>query len=152
MSFWLLLICVVGISNGAVGLVCFYEKDVQDRVVELGLISKEKLKRNTAFAGAALWLADLFAVPAMVYGINGASGFTQGFMQMFIIYMIMNIFDRLFIDVYWVGHTKTWIIPGTEDLMPYIPLKVHIKKWVGTIMLFSIVSAAIAGLMQLFMK
>ena len=24
----------------------------------------------------------------------------------------------------WVGHTKAWIIPGTEDLRPYIPVTV----------------------------
>ncbi len=24
---------------------------------------------------------------------------------------------------FWVGHTKEWIIPGTEDLMPYITAK-----------------------------
>ena len=36
MCFILLLICVIGIANGPVGLVVFYEKDVQYRVVELG--------------------------------------------------------------------------------------------------------------------
>lgn len=44
------------------------------------------------------------------------------------IFMIGNIFDRLFIDEFWVGHTKAWLIPGTEDLMPYIPVKVKIKN------------------------
>lgn len=28
LSFWLLLICVVGIANGPVGMVMYYEKDV----------------------------------------------------------------------------------------------------------------------------
>ena len=37
MCFILVMYCVVGIKNGAVGLVCLYEKDVQERVVELGL-------------------------------------------------------------------------------------------------------------------
>lgn len=46
LSFWLLLICVVGIANGPVGLVTFYEKDVQDRVIELGLTTKEKIKKT----------------------------------------------------------------------------------------------------------
>ena len=27
LSFWLLLVCVVGIANGPVGLACFYEKN-----------------------------------------------------------------------------------------------------------------------------
>ena len=37
MCFVLLIICVVGIANGPVGMVFFYEKEVQDKVVELGL-------------------------------------------------------------------------------------------------------------------
>ena len=40
LSFWLLLICVVGIAkDGPVGLVVFYEQEIQDKVVELGLIT-----------------------------------------------------------------------------------------------------------------
>ncbi len=152
MSFWLLLICVIGIADGAVGMVFFYENDVMKRVVELGLITEEKIKKRAAVSGAALWLPVLFAVPAMVYGINGAKGFMQGFLQMLAVYMIMNLFDRLFIDLYWVGHTKAWIIPGTDDLMPYIPVKVHVKKWVGTLVGFTLCAAAIAGIMTLIIK
>ena len=35
MCFILLLICVVGIANGPVGSVYFYEPEMQERVVEL---------------------------------------------------------------------------------------------------------------------
>ena len=45
MCFVLLIVCVVGIANGPVGLVLLYEKDVQGRVVELGLTTKEKIKK-----------------------------------------------------------------------------------------------------------
>lgn len=47
MCFILLLIYVIGIANGPVGLVVFYEKDVQDRVVELGYTTKEKIKKTS---------------------------------------------------------------------------------------------------------
>ena len=33
MAFWLLFICAVGIADGPVGLVVFYEQNVKDRVV-----------------------------------------------------------------------------------------------------------------------
>ncbi len=72
--------------------------------------------------------------------------FWSAFWQMTAIFMIGNIFDRLFIDEYWVGHTKAWFIPGTEDLMPYIPIKVKIEKWVGNLIMFSLLSAIIAGI------
>ena len=149
MSFWLLLICVTGTADGAVGMVFFYEKDVQKRAVELGLITEEKIKKRAALSGAALWLPVLFGVPAMVFCINGARGFWQCFWQMTAVYLIMGLFDRLFIDLYWVGHTKAWIIPGTEDLKPYIPAKAHAIKWTGTMIGFPLLAAAAAGLITL---
>ena len=36
--------------------------------------------------------------------------------------------------------------------MPYIPVKVKIKKWVGNLIMFPLLSAIIAGIATLFMK
>ena len=149
MCFILLIICVIGIANGPVGLVVLYEEDVQNRVVELGYTTKEKLKRSFIITSIALFAPVLLLTPFMVYGINGATGFWDGFWQMTVILWIMGLFDRIFIDWYWVGKTKAWFIPGTEDLMPYIPKKVAIGKWLGTIVGFPLISALIAGVMQL---
>ena len=145
LSFWLLLICVVGIANGPVGLVCFYEKDVQERVIGLGLTTKEKIKKATLRVMLAMYLPELTLVPAAVYLLNGARGFREGFIQMTAVYMIAVLFDRIFIDIYWVGHTKAWEIPGTEDLKPYIPVKVQVGKWLGCLIMFPLMAAAIAG-------
>lgn len=145
LSFWLLLVCVVGIANGPVGLVCFYEKDVQDRVIEMGLTTKEKIKKATTLAALAIFIPDLIAVPAAVYLLNGAHGFMEGFVQMTAVYLIAVLFDRIFIDVIWVNHTRAWVIPGTEDLRPYIPVKVQLAKWTGCLIMFPVMAAAIAG-------
>ena len=149
MCFILLLVCVIGIANGPVGMVTLYEEDVQQRVVELGLTTKKKIKKATILSGIALFVPTLILVPLMVYGINGAASFREGFWQMTAIYLIMNLFDRIFIDWYWVGKTKAWFIPGTEDLMPYIPKKVLIRKWVGSFVGFPMIAAMIAGVMML---
>ena len=149
MCFILLIYCAVGIANGPVGLVVLYEDDVQVRVVELGLTTKEKIRKSFIISCIVLFLPLVTLIPAMVYGINGAIGFWDGFWQMTVILLIMVLFDRFFIDWYWVGHTKAWIIPGTEDLQPYIPKKVLIRKWVGTIIGYPLISAAIAGVMTL---
>ncbi len=149
LSFRLLLICVVGISNGAVGLVNFYEQDVRDRAVELGLTTKEKIKRANAVSGAAMFIPNLLAVPAAVHFINGASGFVNCFLQIYAVYMIANLFDRLFIDEWWVCRTKAWLIPGTEDLMPYIPAKRKLVKWTGSVVGFAIMAAAASGVLLL---
>lgn len=149
MSFILLIYCVVGIANGPVGLVVLYEEDVQDRVVELGLTTKAKIRKSFIISCIVLFLPLVTLTPAFVYGINGATGFWDGFWQMLVILWIMGLFDRIFIDWYWVGRTKSWIIPGTEDLQPYIPTKVLIRKWVGTIIGYPIIAAMLAGVMTL---
>ena len=150
MCFVLLIVCVVGIANGPVGLVLLYESDVQQRVVELGLTTKEQIKRNFILCSIALFVPQFILPPLMVYGINGATGFWDAFWQMSIILWIQGIFDRFFIDWYWVGKTKAWEIPGTEDLKPYIPTKVILRKWIRTVVLYPLIAAIVAGIMQLF--
>ena len=149
MCFLLLVVCVVGIANGPVGLVVLYEKDVQQRVIELGYTTREKIRNSLIVSSLAMFLPVFTVTPWMVYGINGAKGFWEGFWQMTVILWGMGLFDRFFIDWYWVGRTKAWIIPGTEDLQPYIPKKVLIRKWVGTIIGYPLIAAAIAGVMTL---
>lgn len=150
--FILLLACVVGLKNGPEKFAVFYEEDVKARVVELGYTTEKELKRSFTISGIALFVPMIIIVPLMVYYINGVSDFWSAFWQMTAIFMIGNLFDRLFIDEFWVGHTKAWFIPGTEDLMPYIPVKVKIKKWVGNLIMFPLLSAIIAGIVTLFMK
>jgi len=149
MCFVLLITCVIGIANGPIGLVVLYEKDVQDRVIELGYTTKKKIKRSFIITSIALFLPMIVLVPFMVYYVNGAADFYNGFWQMTIILWISGLFDRLFIDWYWVEHTKAWIIPKTEDLQPYIPKKVRIRKWLGTIFVYPLLSAIIAWIMTL---
>lgn len=149
MCFVLLLVCVIAIANGAVGGVALYENDVQRRVVELGYVTNAQIKKSTIWLWLAMFLPLFTLVPLMVYYINGADGFWSGFWQMTAIMWIMGLFDRLFIDWFWVGHTKAWQIPGTEDLKPYIPKKVMLLKWTFTVIGFPIISAMIAGLVCL---
>jgi len=149
MCFLLLMVCVIGIANGPVGLVVLYEEEVQNRVVELGYTTREKLRKSLVVTSLALFVPILILTTWMVYGINGAEGFREGFRQMTVILLIMGLFDRIFIDWYWVGKTKAWIIPGTEDLMPYIPKKVLIRKWLGTVVGFPLMAVLIAWVMTL---
>ena len=149
---FVLMSCVAGIANGAHNMVFFYDKEVQDRVVESGLISEEKIKHNyNLFKFCGILPYFIFVIIA-VYFINGARGFKEPFIQMSIILIIEGILDRLFIDWYWVNHTKAWIIPGTEDLRPYINKKAWIRKTVGTFVGFPIIAAIIAGALSFIWK
>ena len=144
MCFVLLIICVVGMANGPEGMVFFYEKEVQERVVQLGLTTEEKIRKRKTITFFALMIPQFLLVPYMVYGINGAKDAGTAAFQMIVIYLISGLFDRIFIDWYWVGKTKAWIIPGTEDLMPYIYGKTLIGKWLSTVIGFPVLAVLIA--------
>ncbi len=148
----LVLFCAVGIHNGAVNMVFLYHQDVQDRCVKNGLITREKIKRNMKlFKGLGI-PACLVFVLVSVYLVNGARGFWPCFWQMFAILSIVNLIDRLLIDEYWVGHTKAWEIPGTEDMKPYIGQKDKIGKWLMGTVGFAILCAILSGIMALVLK
>ena len=148
-SFILLITCVIGISQrGPVGMVYFYEKDVQERCIELGLTDRETIKRDMRIVGALISLSIFAGIPLLVYAVNGTRGFLSAFKEMCIIELIAGLFDRLFIDWYWVEHSNAWRIEGTEDLKPYIPKKTLIVKWAATLIVFPLVMALIAFVMD----
>ena len=148
----LILVCAIGIRKGAVGMVHLYSQEVQERCVTLGLTTHAKIKRNALIFKAVCVPGYIAYVLVYVYAVNGARGFLAGFWQMLVILSVMNLMDRFLVDDFWVGHTKAWTIPGTEDLKPYITARDKAKKWpFGTIGM-AVLSAALAAIMMLFMK
>lgn len=73
--FIVLLACVVGIQNGAQGLIFLYEKDVQERAIANGLITREKIVSNGK--KFKIWGIGSMIVFLLIaaYGLNGARGF-----------------------------------------------------------------------------
>ena len=151
MCAFLTLFCLFGKRGGAVRMVHLYEKEVQERAISLGLITPAQIRRNSLLfkvGGMTLYIACLLI---FAYAVNGARTFADGFLQMLVILLIMGVYDRIVIDVWWVDHTDGWRIPGTEDLRPYIPAKVHLRKWVITLVVYPAMAAALAGIMTLIL-
>lgn len=146
----LILICAFGIRHGAVGMVHLYSAEVQERCVKNGLITKDKIKRNAGIFKSVCVPGYLAYILICVYAINGAHGFLSGFWQMLVILSIMNLMDRFLVDDFWVGCTKAWIIPGTEDLRPYIKAKDKQKKWLFGTVGMAIISALLSAIMMIF--
>ena len=146
LSALLVFVCAVGIRKGAVGIVHLYDQKVQERCVTLGLTTKEKIKRNALRFKALCIPVYLVYVLICVYAINGAHTFWSGFWQCFVILSVMNLIDRFLIDGYWVGHTKAWVIPGTEELMPYISKADKRRKWLAGTVGMAVISAVLAGI------
>ena len=152
LGFLLYLICAIGIRNGAIGMVHLYDQKVQERVIELGLTTAEKVRKRSIWFRSLCLPGYLIYVLICVYVINGARGFFAGFWQGFVILFIMNLIDRFLIDEYWVGHTKAWIIPGTEDLRPYITAKDKKKKWIMGTVGMAFLAVILSGVMALILK
>lgn len=146
----LVSICAVGIRNGAVGMVHLYEPEVQARCVELGLTTFEKIKHNSIVFKAVCLPGYIAYVLVCVYAVNGARDFVTGFWQLLVMLSVMNLIDRFLVDGYWVGHTKAWVIPGTEDLRPYINSAAKRKKWLFGTLGMAVIAAVLAGIMTLF--
>ena len=152
LGFLLYLICAIGIRNGAIGMVHLYDQKVQERVIELGLTTAEAIRKRSVLFRSLCLPGYLIYVLICVYVINGARGFFAGFWQGFVILFIMNLIDRFLIDEYWVGHTKAWIIPGTEDLRPYITAEDKKKKWIMGTVGMALLAAILSGIMTLILK
>ena len=142
----LVAVCAVGIRKGAVGMVHLYGAEVQERCMALGLTTEENIKRNALRFKAICVPMYLAYVLLCVYAVNGAQTFWDGFRQCFVILFVMNLVDRLGIDEFWVGHTKAWVIPGTEDLMPYISKADKQKKWLFGTVGMAVISLILAGI------
>ena len=146
----LLLVCAIGIRKGAVGMAHLYSPEVQKRCVNLGLTTQEKIKKTSLRFKVYALPVYIAYILVCVYVINGAKGFLAGFWQILVILSMMNLIDRFLIDDFWVGHTKAWTIPGTEDLKPYITAKDKCRKWIfGTVGL-TVISALLSAVMMLW--
>lgn len=148
----LVLVCAFGIRRGAVGMVHLYSPAVQNRCVALGLTTHERIKRNSVLFKACCIPGYIAYVLVCVYAINGARGFVTGFWQLLVILSVMNLIDRLLVDGWWVGKTKAWTIPGTEDLKPYITAQDKRQKWLAGTVGMAVISAVLAGLMALILR
>ena len=148
----LILLCAFLIRKGAVNMVHLYHADVQARCVELGLITQDAIHRNQRrfkLIGISGYLGYILI---FAYAVNGARGFAQGFWQMFGILSVMNLIDRFLVDDFWVGHTKAWVIPGTESFQPYITSKDKKFKWLFGTVGMAVISAILAGIMALILR
>jgi len=62
----------------------------------------------------------------------------------------MNWYDGIVIDRLWVGHSKLWVIKGTDDI-PYVQTwKQVLKKRVFLSLVWAVGAAVVGGIVVLF--
>lgn len=70
-------------------------------------------------------------------------------MKSLLFLLVMNWYDGIVIDKIWVGYSKFWIIPGTEDI-PYVQTwKQILKKRMFLSLIWVIGAVIVAGIVVL---
>lgn len=147
----LILFCAVftlmvklGVGNNALNGLYFYPKAVQERVYELGLTDRQTVKRKRIIFMTTFFIVMLVVLLLMIGLWNDVKDFPEAYLQALLFLEIMNWYDGIVIDRLWVGHSKFWIIPGTEEI-PFVQTWKQVLKKRGILTLIWILGAAVVA-------
>lgn len=154
--FQLFLFCLLftamvklAVRGGAINGLYFYPKPVQERAIAIGLTDRETMNRKRKRFMIPFILAMLAALLLIIGVWNGVRDYKTAYLQALLFLEVMNWYDGIVIDKWWVGHSRFWILPGTEDL-PFVQTWPQVLKKRGILTLIWIAGAAIvAGLILL---
>ena len=139
-------IVALAVRGGAVNGLFFYPKPVQERAYAIGLADRAVTAKRRKRFMALFYLVMLVALLLIIGGWNGVRAFKPAYLQALLFLEVMNWFDGVVIDRLWVGHSKFWVLPGTEDL-PFVQTWGQVLKKRGILTLIWAVGAAIVGLL-----
>ena len=143
------LMVKLAVGGSALNGLYFYPKPVQEKVYELGLTDRETVARKKKCFMIPFLLAILSLLVLIIGLWNGVRSFWPAYWQALLFLEVMNWYDGVVIDRLWVGHSRFWIIPGTEEI-PFVQTWPQVLKKRGILTLIWIVGAAIvAGLVVL---
>ena len=143
------LMIKLAVGNNALNALYFYPKPVQESVYELGLTDRETVARKRKRFMIPFLLVLLCALLLIIGLWNGIHDFWPAYWQALLFLEVMNWFDGIVIDRLWVGHSKLWVIPGTEGI-PFVQTWKQILTKRGILTLIWVVGAAmVAGLVVL---
>lgn len=107
------------VHEGAVGGLYFYPKTVQERAFEIGLSDRETMMRKKKNFMIPFCIVMLIALLLIIAFWNNVRDFKTAYLQSLLFLLVMNWYDGIVIDKLWVGHSKFWVLPGTEDI-PFV--------------------------------
>ncbi len=137
------------VRGGAINGLYFYPKAVQERAYEIGLTDRETVKKQRKRFMTLFYIVMLTALVLIIAVWNRVSDFRTAYLQVLLFLEVMNIYDGIVIDKLWVGHSKFWILKGTEDI-PFVQTwKQVLKKRSFLALIWLIGAAIVAGLVVL---
>ncbi len=115
------------VRRGAINGLYFYPKAVQERAYEIGLTERETVKKQRKRFMMLFYIVMLSALVLIIAVWNRVSDFKTAYLQALLFLEVMNIYDGVVIDKLWVGHSKFWILKGTEDI-PFVQTWAQVLK------------------------
>ncbi|MBQ5522353.1 MAG: hypothetical protein IIT86_06020 [Oscillospiraceae bacterium] len=143
------LMVKIAVGNNALNGLYFYPKPVQEKAYELGLTDRETVAKKRKLFMTAFFAVMATALISIIRVWNGIQSFWTAYLQALIFLEVMNWYDGIVIDRLWVGHSRFWVILGTEEI-PFVQTWPQISKKRGILTLIWIAGAVIiAGIVVL---
>ena len=138
------LMVKIAVGGNPLNGLYFYPKPVQEKVFALGMTDRETVARKRKQFMIPFVLVMLSALVLIIGLWNGVRRFWPAYWQALLFLEVMNWYDGICIDRFWVGHSRFWIIPGTEDI-PFVQTWPQILKKRGILSMIWIAGAAIVA-------
>ena len=145
------LMVKIGVGNNALNGLYFYPKPVQEKVYELGLTDRETVAKKRKRFMTVFFAVMAAALILIIRVWNGVHRFWPAYWQALLFLEVMNWYDGIVIDRLWVGHSKFWIISGTEEI-PFVQTWPQVLKKRGILTLMWIAGAAVVAGIIVFLN
>ncbi len=140
------------VRGGAVNGLFYYPKTVQERAFEIGLSTREEMKKKRKIFMTEFYAVMGIALVLIIAFWNKVTDFKTAYLQALLFLEVMNWYDGIVIDKIWVGHSKFWILPGCEDLSFVQTWKQMFKKRIILTLIWVAGAAIVAGIVVLISK
>lgn len=134
------------ISKNPIAGIHNYPPAIIEKAIELGLTDENQRLRSKKTIIKKLIAAVFVAIicALIVYQVNGARSFGAGFGYTYLLWLFVDWYDAVVVDILWFCHDKRFILPGTEGMKEYKDYWFHIKgSLVG--MLYGLPVALVVG-------
>ena len=148
--FFALVKCAV--RNNGLNCLYFYPKEYIDEAHKRGIADKDAtMKKGKRFM--IPFCIVIFVVLVVIISVwNGVRDFKTAYIQAYLFLVVMNWFDGVLMDRFWVVHSKIWRINGMEGVPYAKPWKsVIIRRGAATVMYLA-VALIVAGIVVLVGK
>lgn len=122
-----LMVCIM--AKNPIATLYNYPPKIQERVKSLDEY-KDKIptNKNKILAKSLASVLIIVIVSLILRYINGYTTFREAFINSFIIWTVVNVYDVVVMDIIWFCHDKRFRFKGTEDMeKEYKNYMFHIK-------------------------